>query len=560
MADETKSITDLPIFQSALSYAKGLAKLGNQQILTSNLLIAGFLTVIEKDREFKNSKSIRESLKNSDEIKRALNEAGLNIPLDLEPNADTKLTLSDDLKKILTKSKDDINSFIGALTGRLLSLKTLDSPLCNQITAYASYLSIQREDTIITPEIFSSAAFIAFCQGKLDVNQAFANYFIANKVAFEALVGELSIQPDVKPNDNQVIISISDDIITAMTEAETESERLFACLDVGLKTGSEIISRITTAYHEAGHAIVSSILRPTLSVTKVSIIKNENYLGVTIYDQSSPFFLESMTAEDLHSSITTLLAGRASQLIKFGFDQIDSGAVSDIERATETAWRGIAYFGLDPEIGPVNLEVISKVQQQASGWLFDEVQKRVQTVIKAAADRAEKLLRANWDQVEAITKELLQKKDLTENDFSLGFVKLNLSLLEGIKKAESYPIDRKIQFAKVNGILQTPEGPVKYNTNDALVIENDVLQWPISRNYFEKHYSPKNGLEMGSDGIYTKKGQIVQALQLTDSRRLDLSRGRGILIGKNGDWLVEYDDGETSIVGHEQFNLLYKLN
>lgn len=559
MADENKSITDLPIFQSALSYAKGLAKLSNQKILTSNLLLAGFLTVIEKDTEFKNNKSIRESLKNSDEIKRALNETGLNIPLDVEPSIDTKLPLSDDLKQILAKSKDDINSFVGALAGRLLSLKTLESSFCNQITAYASYLSIQCEDNIITPEIFSSAAFLAFCHGQLDVNQAVANYFIANKVAFEALIAELSLQLDAKPNDNQVIVPISEDIISAMTEAETESERLFACLDVGLKTGSEIISRIATAYHEAGHAIVSSILRPALSVTKVSIIKTEDYSGVTVYDPSNPFWTEGMTVEDLQSSLTTLLAGRACQLIKFGFNKIDDGAASDIERATDIAWRYIAKGGLDPEIGPINLEVISKLQEQASGWLFDEVQKRVQTVLKAAADRAEKLLQANWDQVEAVTSELLQKKDLTENDFSLRFVKLSLASLAGTKKAESYPVDRKIQFATVNGILQTPEGPVKYSINDALVIESGVPKWPISRKYFEKHYSPKNGLEMGNEGIYSKPPQVVQALQLTDSRRLDLSRGRGILIGKKGDWLVEYDDGEMSIVGYEQFNLLYKL-
>ena len=64
---------------------------------------------------------------------------------------------------------------------------------------------------------------------------------------------------------------------------------------------------------------------------------------------------------------------------------------------------------------------------------------------------------------------------------------------------------------------------------------------------------------MGMDGTYTKKAQIVQALQLTDSRRLDLSRGRGILIGKKDDWLVEYEDGEMSIVGNEKFSNLYKI-
>lgn len=555
MADETKLITDHPLFQSALSYAKSMARILNQSTLTPNLLLAGFLTVIERD---KNNNSNSHLINNPDEITKVLDDLGISAPHDLQPTTDSKLPLSDDLKKALSNSKEDIKSFIDALIGHLMATKTLAEPFFNQIIAYASFLSIEREEKLITPEIFSSAAYLAFLQGALATNQAFASYFFANQMAFEALITELSIHPDSKPDNNQITVPVSPDIIAAMSEADFEAERIFASLDIGLKTGSEIISRIATAYHEAGHAIVSSILRPTLSVTKVSIIKNDDYVGVTMYDKSNPYYSESTSSEELHSSLATCLAGRAAQLIKFGSKKIDDGAESDIERATDTAWRCIAYAGLDPEIGPVSLEVISKLQKQASGWLFDQVQKRVHTVLKEASDRAEKLLRANWDQVEIITKELLQKKDLSESDFASIMAGVKLTSQPGIQKAQSIPTDRDVLFANTNGIQQTPEGPVRYNVGDALITDVDGNQWPINRGYFEKHYAPKSGLKMGENGIYTRLTHIVNALQLTDCRRLDLSRGRGILLGQKDDWLVEYEDGEMSIVGGDQFKILYK--
>ena len=263
--------------------------------------------------------------------------------------------------------------------------------------------------------------------------------------------------------------------------------------------------------------------------------------------------------DDFYNELAVALAGRAAQLIKFGFNQIDAGAYSDIEGATEQAWRCVARAGLDQDIGPINLEVIGKLQGHPNGELFDQVQKRVQAILKESAERAETLLRANWDQVESVTKSVLEKNKLNDNDFALSFATNALANHVDAISARSVPVERDVVFATSNGILQTPEGPVRYNAGDALVADSNEHQWPVSLAYFEKYYLPSSGIKMGTDGRYMKMPHTVRALKLPDNRRLDLSNGRGLLLGKKGDWIVEYGNGELSIVSAGQFPLLYEL-
>lgn len=558
MTDDDKKLIVQPAFVSALSYAKALANKLQLSMLTPGLMLAGFVPLVAKTKEDKSLDFLEQK---AEDIRSTLSDISLTVPEDLQPKYDIKLPLSDDLKKLVAGATSEVDIFVDSLIGQLRASKILDTPLFNQIIAYGSHIATTRHEQQISPEIFTASAFIAFRQGALQVNSSLSGYFLSNKNVFDALISELAIDYDIKPRLNQEILHISDEIVSVMRDMESNQERVFAALNVGLKSGFKIISRIATAYHEAGHAVVSAILKPSISVVGVSIVAKDDYDGLTSFDSNNPnsYFRKSTTVDDLQIELAVDLAGRAAQLIKFGPNQIDQGASSDIESATYQAWRNFALFGLDHEIGPVNLEVIGKLQGQHSGQLFDLVQMRVQYTLKEAADRAEALLRANWDQVESVTKLLLEKKDLTDNDFILGFASNNISFHIDAINAQSIPIDRDVIFATINGIMQTPEGPVRYNVGDALVSDANGHQWPVGRAYFEKHYVANMGTFPGTDGRYTKAPQDVKALQLKDNRRLDLSGGRGILLGKRGDWIVEYGDGELSIVGQEQFSMLYKL-
>jgi PGDYG protein len=81
----------------------------------------------------------------------------------------------------------------------------------------------------------------------------------------------------------------------------------------------------------------------------------------------------------------------------------------------------------------------------------------------------------------------------------------------------------------------------------------------ISKSYFEKYYEPSDGYKFGTDGIYQKKPQTVLVLELQQTRRLDFRDGRGVLFGEKGDWMVDYGNGELSIVRKDHFNDLYEL-
>ena len=110
------------------------------------------------------------------------------------------------------------------------------------------------------------------------------------------------------------------------------------------------------------------------------------------------------------------LAGRVSEQKKYGHDEIDAGAVSDLEAATRMAWDAITKYGLDFEFGPVNLEMFYKSGIITTGWLFDAAQRRLQEVLKEGLQKTETLIAENWGKVEAVALVLYEKKKLTEDD------------------------------------------------------------------------------------------------------------------------------------------------
>ncbi len=176
-----------------------------------------------------------------------------------------------------------------------------------------------------------------------------------------------------------------------------------------------------------------------------------------------------------------------------------------------------------------------------------------------AAKRTEAILRSNWDQVESVVKDLLMKGALDALKFSEDLVFSGLSSLSGSKEVRSIPVERKIKFQNLPGIVASPEGPVRFDKGDALAEDSDGSVWPIGRSYLEKNYKPAEGIIFGQDGVYTKQSRTVIALELTENRRVDLSKGRGILLGEVGDWLIDYGGGEVSVVNKERFDALYVI-
>lgn len=548
------ALTDDPIFQQATTAAKSIARKLSSSTLTPLFLLAGFsLTARRKTDPGADLSSRREALD------RVVANAGLKLDETFDDIPAEKFPLSDDLRKILAAKPGSLAAFLDSLLEIVSSSSRMTDPAYLQILAYASASCIRLNMDAISPEIFSASGYIAFTQGALPPNLSLSTLFLNNHDAFEALINDQKLNRDIHPEADQRLAPISQAISKAIDSAESEGEKLLASLDVGLKTGHTNLARRVVAYHEAGHAIVSAILRPSLAVTKVTIAGKDDADGMTSYDPNSPYWDISQTKSILEASLATVLAGRAAQRIKFGNDEIDAGASSDIESATDQAWRGVALFGLDEELGPVNIDVVAKLQGHGNGWIFDLSQRRVHALLNAAAEKAEQVLRANWNQVEIVVEELLSRQTVNELQFAEKLQERSLADDPNARRARSRPIIRRLRFAQAPGILQTQEGPVCYAVGDP-IIEEPEGSWPAGRTYVERFYRPQQGLTMGQDGDYTKESQNVLVLQLKDVKRLDMPNAKGVLRGKAGDWLVDYGQGEFSIVGAAQFSQLYELD
>ena len=107
----------------------------------------------------------------------------------------------------------------------------------------------------------------------------------------------------------------------------------------------------TVAVHEAGHALVASLLPGTDPVHKVTIVPRGRALGYTIQRPIEDRYLLSQS--ELRARLAVMLGGRAAEALTF--DEVSTGASDDLARATDLARRMATEFGMSPALGPVRL-------------------------------------------------------------------------------------------------------------------------------------------------------------------------------------------------------------
>ncbi len=187
---------------------------------------------------------------------------------------------------------------------------------------------------------------------------------------------------------------------------------------MGVERKSMVISdkeKETTAYHEMGHAIVGRLLPGGDPVHKVTIIPRGRALGVTSYLPTEDS--HTLSREYVMTKITTLLAGRAAELIVF--NQLTTGAGNDLERATGLARRMVCEWGMSDELGPVYLaqkdeEMFVARELSHPRNISDEtarlIDAEVRKIILSAMNKAEQLLRDNIDLLHLTSKVLLERE------------------------------------------------------------------------------------------------------------------------------------------------------
>ena len=163
----------------------------------------------------------------------------------------------------------------------------------------------------------------------------------------------------------------------------------------------------STAYHEAGHAVVSLILNPTVRIEQVTIVSRGDALGFTAYAEDS-MGTRNLNRQAVLHLMAVALGGRVAQSQRFpaqvddGGD--DAGAGSDLEKATRLGWRAVTEWGLDADFGWLSLsawgddappDLLHKASQRTQAWLA-EAQLLTQTTV-----------RENWALIERLAGHLV---------------------------------------------------------------------------------------------------------------------------------------------------------
>ncbi|KAI4373412.1 hypothetical protein MLD38_011539 [Melastoma candidum] len=220
--------------------------------------------------------------------------------------------------------------------------------------------------------------------------------------------------------------------------------------------GSE---KAVVARHEAGHAVVGTAVANLLSgqprVEKLSILpRSGGALGFT-YTPPTHEDRYLLFVDELRGRLVTLLGGRAAEEVVYS-GRVSTGALDDIRRATDMAYKAIAEYGLNETIGPLSLATLSGGGLDDSGvspfgrdrgHLVDLVQTEVKSLLQSALDIALSVVRANPDVLEGLGAHLEEKEKVEGEDLQrwLEMVVSPAELADFIRgKQESFlPLQRE---------------------------------------------------------------------------------------------------------------------
>ncbi|WP_153555478.1 ATP-dependent zinc metalloprotease FtsH [Roseimaritima sediminicola] len=178
-----------------------------------------------------------------------------------------------------------------------------------------------------------------------------------------------------------------------------------------------------TAYHEAGHTLTAWHLDGANIVHKVTIIPRGRALGVTQYIPSEDRL--SISKHELEHQLIVLLGGRAAEQLVYG--EMTVGAENDLERASNIARRMVTHWGMSEKLGPVSYKMSdddpflgremhkSRTFSEHTQEMIDE---EVHKILTEADKAAQDLLTKHRDQLEAVSRALLEREELSEAELT----------------------------------------------------------------------------------------------------------------------------------------------
>ena len=178
-----------------------------------------------------------------------------------------------------------------------------------------------------------------------------------------------------------------------------------------------------TAYHEAGHAIVSLHEPASDPIHKATIIPRGRALGMVMRLPERDSY--SFHRDKMYANLSVAMGGRVAEEVIFGYDKVTSGASSDIQMATDLARNMVTQWGMSDKLGPLKYaenqeEVflghsVTKTQNvsEQTAQLIDEEVKRI---VMAGYNKAKQVLTDNIDQLHKLAGALLEYETLSGDE------------------------------------------------------------------------------------------------------------------------------------------------
>ena len=227
-----------------------------------------------------------------------------------------------------------------------------------------------------------------------------------------------------------------------MVDLEDAKDKVY----MGLERKSKVIreeDRKTTAYHEAGHALVARFLPNTDAVNKITIIPRGRAAGITWF---LPEERDFKYKDQLESELSVAFGGRVAEEIIF--DRISTGAANDIKQATDVAQKMIRNWGMSEELGPLSFakddEHVFLGREIAQHRDYSEetarkIDQEINKLIEKAYDCAKNTLSENLDILHALADRLLEKETVLGKELD----ELILSMRPGFEFPSTTAVDEK---------------------------------------------------------------------------------------------------------------------
>jgi len=208
--------------------------------------------------------------------------------------------------------------------------------------------------------------------------------------------------------------------LVAMAEFEEAKDKVM----MGPERRSMVMTekeKTLTAYHEAGHAIVALRVPAADPVHKATIIPRGRALGMVMQLPEGDKL--SMTHQEMTSRLAIMMGGRIAEELKFGKDNVTSGAASDIQQATRLARAMVTQWGFSEELGPIDYgdnqgdvflgQQLVQQSRTVSAETAAKIEREVKGLVEGGLNEARRILTDFNKDWEAIAQGLLEYETLS---------------------------------------------------------------------------------------------------------------------------------------------------